>query len=65
MTNPIEEGFDPEEEPFDDPSWVEYETRTAVECLCPKCGRKHMMNFHWIGRGMPRKFCKHCRSVAV
>jgi ribosomal protein S27AE len=33
-----------------------------VECLCPKCGKKHIMNFHWIGRGTPRKYCQSCRD---
>jgi predicted RNA-binding Zn-ribbon protein involved in translation (DUF1610 family) len=33
-----------------------------VECICPKCGQKHIMNLHWIGRGTPRKFCKPCRD---
>jgi hypothetical protein len=33
-----------------------------VECLCPKCGRKHVMTFHWIGRGTPRKYCPSCKG---
>jgi hypothetical protein len=36
--------------------------KSKVECLCPKCGKKHIMNFHWIGRGMPRKYCQSCRD---
>ncbi len=39
----------------------EFNHKTVVECLCPCCGKKHLMNFHWIGRGVPRKFCKSCR----
>ena len=35
--------------------------KMKVECICPKCGSKHMMNFHWIGRGTPRKFCHLCK----
>jgi transposase-like protein len=37
--------------------------KMKVECICPKCGSKHMMNLHWIGRGTPRKFCHLCRST--
>lgn len=33
-----------------------------VECICPKCGKQHMMSIHWIGRGKPRKFCNSCRD---
>jgi hypothetical protein len=36
--------------------------KMKVECICPKCGNKHMMNFHWIGRGTPRKFCPPCKG---
>ena len=32
-----------------------------VECICPKCGVRHVMNFPWTGRGQPRKFCPKCR----
>ena len=34
-----------------------------TECLCPKCGTKHMMKLLWIGRGTPRKFCANCRKI--
>ena len=37
--------------------------KMKVECICPKCGKKHVMNFHWIGRGTPRKFCPPCKGV--
>lgn len=36
--------------------------KMKVECICPKCGSRHMMNFHWIGRGIPRKFCPPCKG---
>ena len=36
--------------------------KSKVECVCPKCGKKHIMNFHWIGRGTPRKYCQSCRD---
>ena len=36
--------------------------KMKVECICPKCGKNHIMNFHWIGRGTPRKFCSACKG---
>ena len=36
--------------------------KMKVECICPKYGKKHIMNFHWIGRGTPRKFCSACKG---
>ena len=46
------------DEPYDDMNF----DKIKVECICPKCGNKHMMNFHWIGRGTPRKFCPLCKG---
>jgi predicted RNA-binding Zn-ribbon protein involved in translation (DUF1610 family) len=46
----------------DDPDIVVDHDKSKVECLCPKCGKKHIMNFHWIGRGTPRKYCQSCRD---
>jgi len=37
--------------------------KTKVECICPKCGRRHVVNFHWVGRGTPRKFCPLCKNL--
>lgn len=42
-----------------DPGW---DRKGKIECICPKCGRRHSMSFRWIGRGVPRKFCKSCRE---
>ena len=39
-----------------------FNDKMKVECLCPKCGRKHVMTFHWIGRGTPRKYCPSCKG---
>lgn len=47
---------------FDDKS---YNPKSKVECICPKCGLRHVMAFHWIGRGTPRKFCPACKSGSV
>lgn len=39
--------------------------KSKVECICPKCSRRHIMAIHWIGRGTPRKFCSVCRDSAA
>jgi hypothetical protein len=36
--------------------------KSEVECICPGCRKRHKLNFHWIGRGIPRKFCQNCRN---
>jgi len=36
--------------------------KSKVECICPQCEKKHILNFHWIGRGTPRKYCQNCRD---
>jgi hypothetical protein len=41
---------------------IKYKDKIKVECICPKCGIKHKMNLHWIGRGTPRKFCQTCKG---
>ncbi|UCF94632.1 MAG: hypothetical protein JSW39_10890 [Desulfobacterales bacterium] len=40
---------------------VDFE-KIKVECLCPKCGRKHILKFPWTGRGIPRKYCPQCKG---
>jgi len=37
--------------------------KTPVECICPKCGQKHIMQFYWTGDFIPRKYCKQCRNL--
>jgi hypothetical protein len=44
---------------FDD---ISYDSKKKVNCICPKCGEHHVMVFHWIGRGTPRKFCQTCKG---
>ena len=44
---------------FDDKS---YNSKMKVECICPKCSQRHIMTFHWIGRGTPRKYCPSCKG---
>ena len=36
--------------------------KSKVECLCPKCDKKHILSFHLIGRGTPRKYYQNCRD---
>ena len=56
-----EKGKQPKETFEDADLFVDHD-KSKVECLCPKCGKKHIMNFHWIGRGTPRKYCQSCRD---
>jgi hypothetical protein len=39
-----------------------YNSKMKVECICPKCGERHVLAFHWIGRGTPRKYCQSCKG---
>ena len=41
-----------------------YNPKLKVNCICPKCGERHVMAFHWIGRGTPRKYCLACKGGA-
>ena len=36
--------------------------KSKMECICPGCGKIHVMKMRWIGRGVPRKFCQSCRD---
>ena len=42
-----------------------YNSKMKVECICPKCGQRHVMAFHWIGRGIPRKYCPSCKGGSI
>ncbi len=46
----------------DDLEEIFYDSKKKIECICPKCGQKHKMTLHWIGRGVPRKYCALCKS---
>ena len=39
-----------------------YDLKTVIECICPKCRKRQTMQLHWIGDFTPRKYCKHCRN---
>ena len=34
----------------------------SIICICPKCEETHVMKLKWIGRGIPKKFCKACEG---
>ncbi len=42
-----------------------YNSKMKVECICPKCGQRHVMALHWIGRGTPRKYCQSCKVGSI
>jgi len=50
------------EEEFDLFSGGNVHSKAKVECICPGCGKVHIMKMRWIGRGVPRKFCHRCRE---
>ena len=52
---------DAEPEP-DQVSELEGFAKSKVECICPGCGKMHVVKMRWIGRGVPRKFCENCRD---
>jgi len=40
----------------------DYDEKIRVECICPGCGKRHMMKFYWTGTVTPRKYCKDCKN---
>ena len=34
-----------------------------MDCLCPLCRKTYQRKLHWIGRGIPRKFCGDCLDL--
>ena len=30
-------------------------------CLCPRCGKEHVIYMEWTGRGIPRIYCPACK----
>ena len=37
--------------------------KSPVQCVCPRCGITHLLNFFWSGKGTPKKFCHRCREA--
>ncbi|MBI5579597.1 MAG: hypothetical protein HY895_10630 [Deltaproteobacteria bacterium] len=50
------------DEALDEGSEMSSFAKSKVECICPGCGKMHIMKMRWIGRGVPRKFCQSCRD---
>lgn len=35
-----------------------------IECICPKCGKKHIKFIYYTGREkVPKFFCTNCRRL--
>jgi len=60
--NLIKEPLEDADLELDQVSEVEGSSKSKVECICPGCGKIHIMKMRWIGRGVPRKFCESCRN---
>ena len=60
--NRIKEPLEDADSEPDQVSEVEGFGKSKVECICPGCGKMHIMKMRWIGRGVPRKFCQNCRD---
>jgi len=58
----IKESLEDADPEHDQVSEVEDFGKSKVECICPGCGKMHIMKMRWIGRGVPRKFCLSCRD---
>lgn len=37
--------------------------KNAVQCRCPKCGKRHCLKMFWTGTGIPRIYCHRCREL--
>jgi hypothetical protein len=37
-------------------------SKIKIEYICPKCDKRCLMNFKWIGRGIPRKYRPRCKG---
>jgi hypothetical protein len=59
---PIKEPLEDADHDFDEVSEDDGFGKSKVECICPGCGKMHIMKMQWIGRGVPRKFCESCRG---
>jgi hypothetical protein len=58
----IKETLEDADQSFDEAPGVKGSSKSKVECICPGCGKLHVMKIYWSGRGVPRKFCQSCRD---
>jgi transposase-like protein len=50
---------------FANETYLEYvDGEYPVDCKCPMCGKTHRVVMFWTGRGVPRKYCSHCKGGA-
>jgi len=59
---PIKEPLEDADPELDEVYEARRSSKSKVECICPGCGKMHIMKMQWIGRGVPRKFCESCRG---
>jgi transposase-like protein len=57
-----EEMLEDADQELDEVAEARRSSKPKVECICPGCGKFHIVKMHWIGRGVPRKFCQSCRD---
>ncbi len=62
LLEPHEEPLGDEAEDFDALADEASFAKSKTDCICPGCGKMHIMQIRWIGRGVPRKFCPNCRE---
>jgi len=36
--------------------------KQLTKCICPNCNKEHKFKIHWIGRGVPKIYCKNCKG---
>lgn len=50
------------------PGKIAKEGASELDCeviaKCPKCGGLYSVVMPWTGRGMPRRYCAHCRHYS-
>jgi len=42
-----------------------YSVKKQIECICPRCDRKHKMSLFWTGKLPPRKLCINCKEISL